>query len=254
MPINIRLGALLGPVVDGASTHMLADQARRYAGEGFTSLWAAQAIGRGFMVPDPFIVMSVAATATDSVEIGSAIVQVPLYHPLDFAHRVVSLHQICGNRLILGVGAGSTLSDYAAFDRDPEARFRALPASLDALRAVYTPGTPLNGVLTPWPSLTPPRIFYGTWGKGVEKAAREFDGWIASGHYKSVDEVSAAAARYKAAGGGRSIVSTLILDEATDLGEFRERLSRFADAGFEDAVVMIRPGGPSAATVRKLVD
>lgn len=254
MAIKLRLGALLGPVVDGAASNMLAEQARRYAGEGFTSLWAAQAIGRGFMVPDPFLVMTVAATATEGVEIGSAIVQVPLYHPLDFAHRVLSLQQICGDRLILGVGAGSTRSDYAAFDRDPETRFQALPASLEALRSVYRPGSPLNGVLTPWPSLAAPRIFYGTWGKGVEKAAREFDGWIASGHYRSVEEVSQAAERYRSAGGGRSIVSTLILDAETDLGEFRSRLARYAAAGFDDAVVMIRPGGPSPAQVRQLLD
>ncbi len=254
MAIDIRLGALLGPVVDGAARNTLAEQARRYVGEGFTSLWAAQAIGRGIMVADPFLALAVAATVTDGVEIGSAIIQAPLYAPLDFAHRVLTLHQICGDRLSLGVGAGSNAKDYGAFGRDPDNRFRALPEAVASLRDVYRTGSTPNGVLSPWPALSkPPRIFHGTWGKGVETAARDYDGWIASGHYKTVDEVSEAAARYRAAGGGRAIVSTLILDGNTDLGEFRSRLVRYADAGFDDAVVMIAPDGPSAAEVRALI-
>ena len=103
----MRLGALLGPVLD-TGPNEIAEQARMLADKGFESLWSAQAIGRGFMIPDPFIALSVAATVTTEIELGTAIVQVPLYHPTDLAHRVMSLQQICGSRLLLGVGAGST--------------------------------------------------------------------------------------------------------------------------------------------------
>ena len=61
----MRLGALLGPVVDAANNRLLADQARMFAQEGYTSLWSAQAIGRGFMITDPFVALSVAATAAE---------------------------------------------------------------------------------------------------------------------------------------------------------------------------------------------
>jgi alkanesulfonate monooxygenase SsuD/methylene tetrahydromethanopterin reductase-like flavin-dependent oxidoreductase (luciferase family) len=255
MGTKIRLGALLGPITDGTATATLAYQASNYAAEGYRSIWSAQAIGRGFMVMDPFIALTVAATVTDNVEIGSAIIQLPLYHPMDLAHRVLSLQQICGDRLILGVGAGSTEKDFLAFGRDYAARFRVFNETLAALRNGYRAGSEENSTLTPWSGIErPPRIFYGTWGNGVERAARDFDGWIASGHYRTVDDLTAAAERYAAAGGGRSIVSTILLDGKTDLGELRERLARFAAAGFDDAVVMIHPGGPSAAAVRKLVD
>ena len=33
-------------------------------GEGFESLWIPEVIGRGFLVPDPFVTLAVAATAT----------------------------------------------------------------------------------------------------------------------------------------------------------------------------------------------
>lgn len=254
MAIKMRLGALLGPVVDAGQSNTLAEQAREYVGEGFKSLWTAHAVGRGFMLTDPFIAMTVAASVTENVEIGSAIIQIPLYHPLDLAHRVHSLQQICGDRLILGVGAGSTESDFQAYGRDPKGRFAVFSETVAALRDGYADGTDANKALSPWPGLgEPPRLFFGTWGKGVERAAAEFDGWIASGHYRSVDELSEAATRYRAAGGGRSIVSTIIVDKDTDLGALKERLSGYAEAGFDDAVLMFYPGGPSAADISNLV-
>ena len=102
----MRLGALLGPVTGNSPGNLLAEQARTLATEGFDSLWSAQALGRGFMLTDPFVALSVAATAAEDVELGTAVVQAPLYHPMDLAHRIFSLQQVCGNRLIMGLGAG----------------------------------------------------------------------------------------------------------------------------------------------------
>jgi hypothetical protein len=93
----------------------------------------------------------------------------------------------------------------------------------------------------------------GSWGRGVARAAREYDGWIASGAYRQPDEVIEALRRYRAAGGGRAVVSTIQLGPRTDLGELRERLGRFAAAGFDDAVVMFLPGAPAPSVVRALV-
>ncbi|MGD8816559.1 MAG: LLM class flavin-dependent oxidoreductase [Acidobacteriota bacterium] len=248
------MGALLGPLADAASPRALAEQARTYAGEGFTSLWSAQAVGRGFMITDPLIALTVAATVTDEVEIGTAVLQVPLYPAMDLAHRVFSLQQLCGERLILGVGAGSTAADFAAFGRDYAARFASFQQSVDALREILATGSHDDVTLSPWPNvLGGPPLLLGSWGNGVERAAREFDGWIASAAYRSVEEIESAARRYREAGGGRSIVSTIQIGADTDLGALREKLHRFAEAGFDDAVVMILPGGPPPGDVRKLV-
>ena len=97
-------------------------------------------------------------------------------------------------------------------------------------------------------------LFLGSWGRGVERAAKEFDGWIASAHYRTVEQVIAALGRYRDAGGGRAVVSTIQLPAGTDLGELHDRLARFAEAGFDDAVVSILPGGPQPGAVRRLVD
>ena len=251
----MRLGALLGPITDATQTRALAEQARRNVGDGLQSLWSAQAIGRGFMIGDPFITLAVAASVTEDVEIGTAVLQVPLYRPLDLAHRVLSLQQICGNRLILGVGAGSTPADFTAFGLDHARRFADFTSSVAALREVFGTGS-LDGVaLSPWPAVRGgPPLFLGSWGNGVERAAQSFDGWIASGHYRTIDEVVGALTRYRGAGGGRAIVSTIQLPAGTDLGALKETLGRFAAAGFDDAVVMFLPGGPTPTQIRRLVD
>ena len=102
----MRLGALIGFLPPQSQPTDLAEQAKRYAGEGFDSLWLAQAIGRGFIIPDPFVALAVAATATKEIELGTAVVQISLYQPTDLAHRILSVMQICGRRMTLGVGAG----------------------------------------------------------------------------------------------------------------------------------------------------
>ena len=50
------------------------------------------------------------------------------------------------------------------------------------------------------------------------------------------------------------MVSTIQLPAGTDLGDLRDRLARFAEAGFDDAVVLILPGGPAPDAVRRLVE
>src|SRR5262245_55651915 len=252
----MRLGALiissrLSPQPQASDG---AEQAKRYAGEGFDSLWVAQAIGRGVMIPDPFVALAVAATATKDVELGTAVVQIPLYHPTDLAHRIFSLMQICGRRLTLGVGAGSTETDFVAFERDYAKRFKTFNSTLTRLKTLLAEGKDKLANLTPWKSVVggPPLIF-GTWGAGVERAAKEFNGWVASAHYRTPDQVIELLARFRAAGGKRAIVSTIQLTAEHDLGRTKDLLQGFADAGFDDAVVLIRPGGPSPSAVRALV-
>ena len=251
----MRLGALLGPVTGNSPANFLAEQARTYAGEGFDSLWSAQALGRGFMLTDPFVALSVAAAAAEDVEIGTAVVQAPLYHPMELAHRVFSLQQVCGERFVLGLGAGSTANDFNALGRSFETKFEDFGVIVDALREAFESGGNDAANLSPWPSVQGgPPLFLGTWGRGVERAAREFDGWIASAHYRTEEQVVASLERYRRAGGGRAVVSTIQLPAGTDLGELRDRLARFAEAGFDDAVVLILPGGPEPGAVRRLVE
>lgn len=247
----MRLGATLAHLSAGPPV-AVAERARRLVGAGFESLWIPQVVGRGFLVPDPFVTLAVAATATEGVELGTATVQVPLHHPADLAHRVLSLLSVCGDRLTLGVSPGSTATDFAAFDRDHATRFRTFDENLARLRVLLAHGRDERADLAPAPAGAPP-LLLGSWGANVERAAREFDGWLASGYRRTPDQILAAHERFRAAGGGRAIVSAVPLSGTGDLGPTGEALHRYAEAGFDDAVVLIGPGGPDPEEVRALL-
>ena len=85
-------------------------------------------------------------------------------------------------------------------------------------------------------------------------AAQDFDGWIASAHYRSTEEIIDAHARYRAFGGKTAIVLTLQLTQETDLGALRRQLLAFSDAGLDETAVMFLPGGPKPEEVIRLLD
>jgi alkanesulfonate monooxygenase SsuD/methylene tetrahydromethanopterin reductase-like flavin-dependent oxidoreductase (luciferase family) len=248
----MRLGATLAHLSPGPP-YPIAEWARRLVGAGFESLWTPEIIGRGSLVPDPFVTLAVAATATEGVELGTATVQVPLHHPAELAHRILSLAPVCGDRLTLGLSPGSTAADYAALDRDHATRFRVFRRNVARLRGLLADGRDADADLAPPESAADGvPLLLGSWGANVERAAREFDGWLASGYRTTADEIVAAHARYRAAGGRRAIVCAVPLAASTDLGAAREDLRRYAEAGFDDAVVLIEPGGPDPERARAL--
>ncbi len=246
----MRLGATLAHLSPGPPAD-LAERARALVGAGFESLWIPQILGRGYLVPDPFVTLAVAATVTESVEVGTATLQLPLHHPVELAHRILSLQSVCGDRLTLGVSPGSTDLDFAALGRDYAARFRTFDQNLTRLRILLARGRDEDVDVGP-PRGVPP-LLLGSWGAKVERAAREFDGWLASAYRRTPEEIIAAHQRFRSAGGRRAIVCAIQVSEDTDLGATRELFQRYADAGFDDAVVIIEPGGPAPERVRSLL-
>lgn len=232
----MRLGATLVHLSD-APPYPVGDWARRLVDAGFESLWAPHIVGRGALVPDPFIALAAAATVTADLPLGTATVQAPLLHPAELAHRVESLLAVCGPRLSLGVSPGSTRSDFARLDRDFARRFTHMHENVARLRRLLP---------------APPPLLLGSWGANVVRAAHEFDGWLASGYRRRPAEILEAHSRYRAAGGTRAVVCAIPLRSPADLVPTGAALQRYAEAGFDEAVVLIEPGGPAPATVRAL--
>lgn len=251
----MRLAATLVQL-SGPPQRAVAPWARRLVDAGFEGLWVPQLIGRGALIPDPFVTLAAAAVATEhapGIELGTATLQVPLHHPADLAHRILSLEQVCGERLTLGVSPGSTEADYAALDRDFRARFRTFGTSVARLRVLLENGRDERADLAPAQVARRPPMLLGSWGANVERAAREFDGWLAAASRRTADQIIHAHRRYRAAGGGRAIVCAIRLTRPDDLGPVGEDLARYAEAGFDDAIVAIEPGGPTPERVRALV-
>jgi len=103
------------------------------------------------------------------------------------------------------------------------------------------------------PAVGSPPLLLGSWGANVERAARDFDGWLASGYRRTPEQIIAAHERFRAAGGRRAIVCAIPVRNRNDLETAGEVLGRYAQAGFDDAVVLIEPGGPDPEQVRALL-
>ncbi|MTD14586.1 LLM class flavin-dependent oxidoreductase [Nakamurella sp. YIM 132087] len=245
----MRLGATLAHLT-AAEPYPVGGWARRLAGEGFESLWIPQILGRGFFVPDAFVALATAAAVTDGVELGTATLQVPLHHPVALAHRIRSLQAECGDRLVVGLSPGSTDTDHGILDRDFTARFRTFDANVARLRALLDEQDPVD--LSPPVPARPP-LLLGSWGAKVERAAREFDGWLASGYRRTPDEIVDALVRFRESGGGRAVVCAVPAGPDTDPRRLRADLQRYAGAGFDDAVILFEPGGPDPGAVRALL-
>jgi alkanesulfonate monooxygenase SsuD/methylene tetrahydromethanopterin reductase-like flavin-dependent oxidoreductase (luciferase family) len=255
----MRLGVVLPRTTPDESPltgDALVEGARRIERLGFDSAWSFDSIGRGFMIPDPLIAVSVAASVTQRIEVGTCILQVPLRRPVELAHRILTAHLVCRGRLLLGVGAGSTKADFDAVGVPFETRLRDMDESLAIMRKLWAGEQAGAANLKPWPAaLGGPKVLIGSW-RGetwIPRAAKEFDGWIASGARSNFTAIREGVARYRAAGGARAIVTNLAIDldapttSIPDEEPFhmrcgpdaaKERLQRLVDLGFDDAVLV----------------
>src|SRR3981189_2052339 len=99
------------PDYAGRTLDYLVGLARQVEAKGFTGLWLTDSFGRGRATLDPIVLMSVIAAVTQKIEIGTCVLQVPVRHPVELAHRIQSLHALTGERLKLGLGSGSAQAD-----------------------------------------------------------------------------------------------------------------------------------------------
>src|SRR5438552_300043 len=214
----MRLGVIMprmNPDGSPLTGNTLADGARAIERAGLDSLWCFDAIGRGFMLPDPLITLSVAASVTTRVCVGTCILQVPLRRPVELAHRILTASLICGDRLLLGVGAGSTKADFDAVGVDYATRMGDFSDALTTMRRLWNGEQVGAANLMPWPSaLGGPKLLIGSWSgtQWIPRAAKDFDGWIASAAKTSFDALAEGIQRYRAAGGTRAIATNIALD------------------------------------------
>lgn len=242
----MRLGAAL-PVTspDGTppSGRTFARAAEELEALGFDSIWVFDAIGRGFLLPDPLTALSIAATVTNRVELGTGVLQLSNRNTVDLAFRAFTAHLVSEGRLLLGIGPGSTKSDFDALGEDYADRFRRFDREVPRLRRLLSTGRDGDGDgaanLTPWPAAAGgPKVLYGAWRGGwVQRAATEADGWVASAAHNDDAILADAIARYRAAGGQRAIVTNVQVGR--DPAPTLDRLAHLAELGFDDAVVLV---------------
>ena len=272
----MRLGAIIGlSNAQGASLEPgdLAEVARTIERQGFDSAWVFDAVGRGFLLPDPLSALAVAATVTGHIELGTGVLQVPIRPTFDIAQRAATTALVSGGRLLLGIGSGSTAEDFAACEADYERRMATFARRGVELRALLRGEDVQGRNLHPWASLGQgPPVLIGSWAgsRWIERAATEFDGWVGSAAKTSWAILSEGITRFRAAGGIRAVATNIAVDlnVANDHAPGENdpvtlrctpvqavaRLHRLRDLGFDDAVLVVsRPNDASLAALRALL-
>jgi alkanesulfonate monooxygenase SsuD/methylene tetrahydromethanopterin reductase-like flavin-dependent oxidoreductase (luciferase family) len=244
----------------GRALDRFARFARGVEERGFAGLWVTDSFGRGRPTLDPIVLMSVIGAVTQKIEIGTCVLQVPVRHPVELAHRIQSLHALTGDRLMLGLGCGSTQADFDLVGADYTTRFKTLMPALDTMRRAWRGEELEGGKLTPWPGTEGgPAVLLGAWRnkRWIVYSAEQCAGWIASGLYPKPEELEAGIKFYRDAGGKRAVLSNVIIDlkgNAEDMplggnasvmltgGEAaaRKTLQWIRDVGFDDVLCMTR--------------
>jgi probable F420-dependent oxidoreductase len=214
---ELRIGAKLpefGPIVNEVP---LSDAARRAEAAGFDSVWASDHIVMvretastypysrdGDLTWDPaqprfdaVVSMTVAATATERVEVGVAVMIAALRNPLVLATQLATLDVVSRGRVVFGVGAGWLAEEFEALEVPFETRGSRLNEWIEIARDCWT-GTPAGrtyehytlpeGVLCyPTPVHDIPILVGGMSPAALKRAGRRGDGWLAFQRADAVD-------------------------------------------------------------------
>ena len=186
------------------------DVARAAEQIGYTSLWVyeralyPEPAGQGLYgieglpwpdsyrnVADPLVTLTLAAAATERVQLGSSVLVAPLHQPFRLAKALASLDAASGGRVIAGLGTGWSLDEYAAAGIRPiEERGRVLDEVIDVCRAVWGPDPVryegritkiTSAVVGPKPARPIPILLAASNKKALTRLVDHADGWLPVG-------------------------------------------------------------------------
>ncbi|GLV53882.1 luciferase-like protein [Dictyobacter sp. S3.2.2.5] len=134
-----------GPFSDPLVVAELAHEAEEAGWDGFF-IWdhinyKLAGSSETLVVADPWILMSAIALRTKRIKIGPMVTPLPRRRPWKLARETVTLDQLSGGRLILGIGLGSDRSgEYSAFGEITDARVHGemLDESLEVLTRLWS--------------------------------------------------------------------------------------------------------------------
>ncbi|WP_433887502.1 TIGR03619 family F420-dependent LLM class oxidoreductase [Streptomyces sp. CA-111067] len=152
--------------------------------------------GQGTTIPaelnpaaDPFVVLGVAASATEHVLLGTHVLVAPLYPPVQLARSLTTIDLISAGRLLAGFGVGWSPEEYEAAGLDFATRGARMDELLRALEAIWTTDPaaydgdlvsvpPHHAPLKPARRPRPPLYLGGQAERALRRVAQHGDGWL----------------------------------------------------------------------------
>ena len=219
----MQFGVLLPNYGPTASLATLA-QSARYAEElGFDSVWTTdhvlvhreQTIPYGNLI-ESLMALSIAATVTSKVKLGTSVIVVPQREPVLLAKQIAALDIMSGGRIIFGAGSGWMEREFQFLGADYTRRGKIFDESLQVMRALWKGQETFKGEFTSFEDAVfaplPPQganlpIWIGGNGKaGIDRAAKIGDAWHPVGIAPKELAEGAANLRAKAKAQGRQVM------------------------------------------------
>jgi probable F420-dependent oxidoreductase len=178
----IWLGEHLVRPVDYASVHPAAAGVEQRLHSGKT-------ISDATVLEDIWVTLGAIAQATERIALATAVYLLPLRHPLATARAGLTVHDLSGGRLTLGVGAGWLREEFDVLAVPFDRRWSLLEEDAEIVRAAWNGGVISHSgknwqfdavVVTPTRADIP-LVFGGNTEHALERAARLGDGWFVSG-------------------------------------------------------------------------
>ena len=140
---------------------------------------------------DALTVLTVAATATQRVGLGTSVLIAPLHQPLHLARALATIDRVSGGRVTAGFGSGWSSDEYRAAGVAFDGRGRALEETIEACRAFWAENpvtyagersVVTNALVNPKPaSPIPVLVGGGKTPRALARIGRTADGWLPTG-------------------------------------------------------------------------
>ncbi len=145
MAVKIGIGLFTGQIPAGSPRTFerefreTLDLVRLAEALGFDSAWVSEHHGSsdGYF-PSLLVMLGALAAATDRIELGTGLVLAPLHDPLRLAEDAVTVDQLSGGRLILGLGLGWRAEEFRMFRVPRSERSQRTDETIEILRKAWT--------------------------------------------------------------------------------------------------------------------
>ncbi len=115
----------------------IANVAERAEDWGLDSFWLSDHLLAPSPELDVVATLSLLASRTKRMKLGPSVLLLNLRHPLMVAKSFASLDYMSGGRMVMAVGTGANLADYAARNIPTEGRGKRLDEGIEVLRTVW---------------------------------------------------------------------------------------------------------------------
>ena len=108
---------------------------------GYDHIWTAEHHGTHDYFPSSFPLLAAMTTQTSRIRLGTYIVILPLYHPLQVAEEAATLDALSDGRFDLGMGQGYVVDEYAAYNIPRQQRSTRMEEGLAIIQGLWTQET-----------------------------------------------------------------------------------------------------------------